>query len=209
MKPNFRQENKLWKQGYRLVAGVDEVGRGAWAGPLVAAAVVMKEKDRHQQSWHKLVRDSKELSVHSREKLFDLVKSRVSWSVGVISNQTIDANGLAEANKQVFIEAVKNLEPKPDFILTDFIANLGDTITDKPARSVVDGDAHIFSIALASVIAKVYRDRLMVAYETKYPGYGFAKHKGYGTKVHAAALAKLGPCLLHRQTYRPIKDSLL
>lgn len=209
MNPNFKQENKLKSQGYHLIAGVDEVGRGAWAGPLVAAAVVLRSNDYRRQPWHKLVRDSKELSAKNREEVFSAVKTKLVWSVGIVSNQTIDKYGLAQANKQAVTQAIIRLRLKPDFILTDYIANLGQTLVSKPARAVIDGDASIFSVALASIIAKVYRDRLMKQYDSRHPGYGFAKHKGYGTKQHAMALVKLGPCALHRQTYRPIRASLL
>ncbi|HAO81405.1 TPA: ribonuclease HII [Candidatus Veblenbacteria bacterium] len=208
MKPNLRQENKLWRLGFRTVVGVDEVGRGAWAGPLVAAAVVMLIKFK-KKPWHKLVNDSKKLSPQLRQKIFDLAINEVDWATGLVTSQTIDKIGVAEANKLAVKLAIKNLKKTPDFILMDFIARFSTSISGKPTKVIIKGDAKVFSIALASVIAKVSRDQLMIKYETKYPGYGFAQHKGYGTRQHLLALKKLGPCPIHRRTYRPLRRVLL
>ena len=208
MKPNLRQENKLWRLGFRTVVGVDEVGRGAWAGPLVAAAVVMLIKFK-KKPWHKLVNDSKKLSPQLRQKIFDLAINEVDWATGLVTSQTIDKIGVAEANKLAVKLAIKNLKKTPDFILMDFIARFSTSISGKPTKVIIKGDAKVFSIALASVIAKVSRDQLMIKYETKYPGYGFAQYKGYGTRQHLLALKKLGPCPIHRRTYRPLRQSLL
>jgi|SRR3989339_1219819 len=208
MKPSLIQEKKLWRQGYRIIAGVDEVGRGAWAGPLVAAAVVMLIKFK-KKPWHKLVNDSKKLSPQLRQKIFDLAINEVDWATGLVTSQTIDKIGVAEANKLAVKLAIKNLKKTPDFILMDFIARFSTSISGKPTKVIIKGDAKVFSIALASVIAKVSRDQLMIKYETKYPGYGFAQHKGYGTRQHLLALKKLGPCPIHRRTYRPLRRVLL
>jgi len=194
--------------GFRTVVGVDEVGRGAWAGPLVAAAVVMLIKFK-KKPWHKLVNDSKKLSPQLRQKIFDLAINEVDWATGLVTSQTIDKIGVAEANKLAVKLAIKNLKKTPDFILMDFIARFSTSISGKPTKVIIKGDAKVFSIALASVIAKVSRDQLMIKYETKYPGYGFAQHKGYGTRQHLLALKKLGPCPIHRRTYRPLRRVLL
>lgn len=209
MKPSFYQENKLFKQGYSLVAGVDEAGRGAWAGPLVAAAVVADWSKIKKKKWSKRVADSKILSPAARRFIFNIATPEVNWAVGVIENKTIDQVGITLANHQAIALAVEGLKLKPEFVLVDFVASLGDHISKIPARVVIDGDAKVFSIALASIIAKVYRDYLMENYEVDYPGYGFAQHKGYGTRQHLLALTKQGPCGLHRLSYRPLQACLL
>ena len=206
IKPTLAYERRLWRRGYTVVAGVDEVGRGAWAGPLVAAAVLLPpKKELLRQSWCKLVNDSKKLSPKIRRLIYSQANKQIKWAVGMVSSEVIDKIGVAEANRQAVNLAVKNLKPTPDYVLADFIFHLGKTIADKPAQTIVDGDARVFLIALASIMAKVARDRLMTTYDKRYPGYGFAQHKGYGTRQHAAALKRLGPCVLHRLTYRPVK----
>lgn len=208
MQTSLKQERKLWQQGYKLIAGVDEAGRGAWAGPIVAAAVALP-RNYKTKPWHKLVNDSKKLSAKTRQNVFSLATQEVAWAVGLVTNQEIDKIGIAEANKQAVKRAVNNLPVKPEFILLDYIARFGDKVLGKPARAIIKGDANVFSIALASIIAKVTRDNLMVAYAKKYSGYGFAAHKGYGTRAHWLALQKLGPCPSHRLSYRPLKRVLL
>ena len=205
MKPSLNYEKRLWRQGYTVVAGVDEVGRGAWAGPLVAAAVVLPTKYQ-KQSWHRLVNDSKKLAPGQRERIFTLIEGEIVWSIGLVDNKMIDKIGVAEANKLAVKLAVNNLKLKPGFVLTDFIARLGRQIAGVPARSIVKGDGRIFSIALASIIAKVQRDRLMIAYEKKYPGYGFASHKGYATPEHQRAIREFGPCPIHRRSFDYIRE---
>ena len=162
-----------------------------------------------KKPWHKLVNDSKKLSPQLRQKIFDLAINEVDWATGLVTSQTIDKIGVAEANKLAVKLAIKNLKKTPDFILMDFIARFSTSISGKPTKVIIKGDAKVFSIALASVIAKVSRDQLMIKYETKYPGYGFAQHKGYGTRQHLLALKKLGPCPIHRRTYRPLRRVLL
>jgi len=206
IKPTLAYERRLWRRGYTVVAGVDEVGRGAWAGPLVAAAVLLPpKKELLRQSWCKLVNDSKKLSPKIRRLIYSQANKQIKWAVGMVGSEVIDKIGVAEANRQAVNLAVKNLKPTPDYVLVDFIFRLGKTIADKPAQTIVDGDARVFLIALASIMAKVARDRLMTTYDKRYPGYGFAQHKGYGTRQHAIALKRLGPCVLHRLTYRPVK----
>jgi ribonuclease HII len=133
----------------------------------------------------------------------------VPWAVAVLSSKQVDAIGIAAANRQVVAMAVANLKPKPDYVLVDYVARLEPTLAGVPAEVLVDGDARAFSIALASVVAKVHRDKLMRSYSSKYPGYGFAEHKGYGTALHTEALRRLGVSPIHRQTYRPVARALV
>jgi len=212
MKPTLKYERALWSSGKVLVAGVDEVGRGAWAGPIVAGAVLISSVEflrLKRQPWFKQVADSKLLSPVVRERIFVAAEREVVWSLGVVNNKVIDKVGIALANRQAVHLAVSKLKTKPDYVLVDYVARLGETVANVPARVIVDGDNKVFSIALASIIAKVSRDRLMVIYGKKYPGYGFAAHKGYGTPEHQQALAQLGVSPLHRRSYRPIQEYLL
>ncbi|MBI5466070.1 MAG: ribonuclease HII [Candidatus Kerfeldbacteria bacterium] len=211
MKPSWRYEQKLWRQGYSLVAGVDEVGRGAWAGPVVAAAVVIERAQLphlRKLSWWNLVNDSKLVAPSVRQRIFSALGSELVWALGVVNNKAIDQIGLAAANRRAVHLAVSNLKIRPDYVLADYVAKLGQTLADAPAWTVVDGDSSIFSIALASIVAKVSRDRLMASYDKKYPGYGFAAHKGYGTAEHRQALGQLGISPIHRRSYRPVQERL-
>jgi ribonuclease HII len=212
MEISLRHEYNLWQKGYKLVAGMDEVGRGSWAGPIVAGAVIIDRKKLSQfkkQSWFKQVADSKLLTPLKRESIFKACEKEIIWAVGVVNNRVIDRIGIGEANRRVIHLAINNLPLKPNYILVDYVSKLGDKIFDIPAEVLVDGDAKVFSIALASIIAKVYRDRLMTKYHAKYSGYGFKQHKGYGTAQHASALKKLGPSSLHRHSYRPVSACLV
>lgn len=209
-KPNLRHEKRLWRQGYSFVAGVDEVGRGAWAGPLVAVAVViLPSQISADQTSFSLVRDSKKLSPHQREKIFNQLSKNINWTVGVVSNQEIDNLGLSKANRLAIERAVKKLKPAADYILTDYVAGQEEFLGKCPVKNIINGDAGVFSIALASIMAKVYRDRLMINLDKKYPGYDLAQNKGYGTSRHIKNLELLGPCKLHRLTYRPLRQRLL
>ncbi len=205
-------ERQLWRRGYVTVAGVDEVGRGAWAGPLVAAAVLISKDEValwRRQKWFWQVADSKQLSPKVREEIVKACRGTVRSAVGVVEPGQIDTIGIGNANRQAMYLAVKQLHGKPRYVLTDYVPKLGTTLAGVPASVLVDGDVKVFSVALASIIAKVYRDQLMVQYEARYPGYGFAQHKGYGTRQHRAALARLGPCPLHRRSYRPVAAVLV
>lgn len=207
---NFNLEKKLIKQGYRFVAGVDEVGRGALAGPIVAAAVIIPKKFLvSPPAWLNLVKDSKILTPSRRALIFEQAKNKIIWSVGLVTNRQIDSRGIAWSNHQVVFRAVGKLKIKPDYILTDYIAKLPKDITGVAVKNLVDGDAKILSIALASVMAKVYRDKLMLVYDKKYPDYNWLNNKGYGSGQHLKELRRLGPSPLHRLTYRPVKDCLV
>jgi ribonuclease HII len=203
MLPNFRLEKQLWRQGYSIIAGVDEVGRGAWAGPIVAAAVVVPKL---RQPWFNLVRDSKIISAKIRQHIFDLLPNKLPWALGIVNNVEIDEIGIAEANRRAIKLAIVHLKTTPSYVLSDYVYGLTEVTRGCRTKVIIDGDAKVFSIALASIIAKVKRDQLMIEMDKQYPCYGFAQHKGYGTRQHEAALKKHGPCLIHRRTYRPIKQ---
>lgn len=206
MKPNFLNENRLNKQGYRVVVGVDEVGRGAWAGPLVAVAVFIENKNNIMKSdWYHWVQDSKKITARTRERVYYKAIKEVKWALACTSSKEVDKLGVGKANIKAINKAVFNLKNKVDFVLADYVHKLGKTVAGVPVKALVKGDESVFSIALASIIAKVKRDRMMKLFDKKYYGYGFAVNKGYGTKLHTVALKKRGPCSLHRRSYRPIK----
>jgi ribonuclease HII len=201
-KPTLAEEKALLAQGYRLIAGVDEVGRGALVGPVVAAAVIMPAGLKKR--WRGQVRDSKLLTPAQREKLFGYIsEAAIATGIGSASNNEIDSIGIAGATRRAMVAAIKKLDPQPEFILVDFFRIPEIAL---PQKGVVDGDTLCFSIACASIIAKVTRDRLLVELDRQYPGYGFAKHKGYGTREHLACLCQRGPCPLHRRSFTPVRE---
>ena len=202
MKPNFKTEKKLFEQGYNLIAGVDEVGRGSLAGPIVAAGIIMDPKKPMIRD----VRDSKLLDHKKRVKLREeIYKRALCWGIGDISHLIIDKYGLTAANKLALKSAIANLKVQPDYVLIDFV-----TLTELeiPSESIVKGDAKIYSIACASIIAKVYRDELMIAASQNYPEYKFHSNKGYLTKFHLEAICEHGFCDLHRQSFWPVSAIL-
>jgi ribonuclease HII len=200
--PTFVEEEKLIAQGYRIIAGVDEVGRGPLAGPVVAAAVILPLELR--PSWLSRVRDSKQLTPSQRESIFDrITESGVAYGLGVVSHEVIDKRGIASATRLAMRDAIKQLSICPDYLLIDFMQLPAVRI---PQKSVVDGDSVCLSIAAASIVAKVTRDRMMVELDGQYPGYGLAQHKGYGTKEHLACLRRLGPSPLHRHSFKPVRE---
>lgn len=199
----LEQERELWAAGYRWLAGLDEAGRGAWAGPVVAAAVVLPSEWDDTDSVLHGVRDSKALTPHQREALFPLIhETALGVGVGMASSRFIDRWGIVPATRQAMAMAVRNLPLKPHHLLIDAL-KLPDV--QLPQRDLIKGDAHVLSIAAASIVAKVFRDRLMVALGGYYCGYGFAAHKGYGTAAHRAALQRLGPCPEHRLSFAPLR----
>jgi len=198
--PSLRLEKKLWRKGFRYLAGIDESGLGSLAGPIVAAVVIFG-KLKVKKNELREVRDSKLLSSKKRERLSKVIKkiSQV-WTMAKVSNKIIDKVGLKKANLLVFKKAVKKLKIKPDYLIVDGKINLESLKI--PYSSIVDADAKIFSCSAASILAKVFRDSLMVKLAKKFPAYRFAKHKGYGTKEHYYLLRKYGPCSCHRKSFR-------
>jgi ribonuclease HII len=198
-------ERQLWDGGYRSIAGVDEVGRGALAGPLVAAAVILPKEDGGDSTFEAaraLVRDSKTLSATRREEVAAAITaSSAAIGIGMVESDEIDAIGLNPANRVAMERAVFALPLEPDMLLIDALT----LDLDTPQIGVIDGDAQSISIAAASIIAKVTRDRLMSGMHTSWPVYGFNRHKGYGVAAHLAALQEYGPCPQHRQCFAPVR----
>ncbi len=189
-----RLEKELYAGGIRHIAGVDEVGRGPLAGPVVAAAVILPENFDVPG-----VDDSKKLSGKKREELFDLItRHAVSYSIGIIDNCIIDRINILEATKLAMRQAVERLEPRPDYILIDALTIKGISI---PQRGIIKGDSLSVSIAAASIVAKVTRDRMMEEFHLQYPHYGFDHNKGYGTKAHYDGIHGYGLCELHRRSF--------
>ena len=187
-------ESKLHERGIKYVCGVDEVGRGPFAGPVVCAAVIMPEGDIIEG-----VDDSKKLSAKMRQKLSELIRQKaVAWAICRVEPQVIDDINILQATRLCMKNAVESLEIKPDFVLTDGNMTLD---IDIEQRSIVKGDANCYCIGAASIIAKVYRDALMAEYAAVYPGYGFEKNAGYGTAAHIAAIKAQGLTPIHRRSF--------
>jgi ribonuclease HII len=200
--PSFIEEELLEAQGYRLIAGIDEVGRGALAGPVVAAAVILPLQV--DAPWLAEVRDSKQLTPAKRELLFHRIQEiAISIGIGLTPHYLIDTKGIIKATCLAMKHAIDQLSPPPQFLLIDYM-RLPEV--KLPQKGIIDGDNLCFSIACASIIAKVARDQLMVAFDRIYPGYGLAQHKGYGTREHLTCLSQLGPCPIHRQSFSPVKE---
>ncbi len=202
--PSFTEERQLRRQGYRFIAGVDEVGRGALAGPVLAAAVIMPAVVK--ASWRKNIRDSKLLSPAQRGSLFGPICA-IAIAVGIGSSDvwTIESLGIVRATEIAMEQAIKQLSPRADAVLIDYMRVPGIKI---PQKGIVDGDTLCFSIACASIIAKVTRDQLMEELDQTHPGYMFAQHKGYGTGEHIRCLRRLGPSPIHRRNFQPVRDVL-
>lgn len=197
------QENNL-----RYVAGLDEAGRGALAGPVVAAAVILPLEDRTLLDTLAAVNDSKQVTAARREVLFEQIMAvATTCGIGATPPDVIDEIGIIPATKLAMQAALKQLDPVADYLLVDGRLRLSAIPT--PQQSVIRGDSLSLSIAAASILAKVARDRQMIAADTTFPAYGFARHKGYGTAQHLAALSEHGPCVIHRHSFAPIKRPLL
>jgi len=223
--PNFREEKKLYKKGYKMVVGIDEAGRGPLAGPVVACAFIKVEDGPLP-----FVQDSKKLSAKKREKIYEILKKNpgVEWGIGRVSEKVIDKINILEATKLAMKRAVKNLERNLEKKLEkdkfskvhdrEFTMNNGFLIIDGnfgidclqglkglrcsyAQKSIIKGDQKVFSVAAASIVAKVYRDRMMLRYHKKYPEYRFDKHKGYGTELHRNLINKKGFCNIHRKSF--------
>lgn len=192
-------ERELNDQGYALVAGVDEAGRGPLAGPVVSAAVILPPGFRSDA-----INDSKQLTPRQRETLYIRIYAEaVCIGVGIIDPVEIDRINILQATKRSMVMAVANLSPQPDHLLID--GNFG-IPSPLPQKSIVKGDARSVSIAAASIVAKVSRDRLMLRYHVDFPQFGFDRHKGYPTKAHKTAIAEHGPSLIHRLSFKGVRE---
>ena len=202
--PNLDIEQDVRSLNYKYIAGVDEVGRGPLAGPVVSAAVVLPHDLVGDEDWLSVINDSKKLSESKRQMAYEIIsREAVSVAVGITNASTIDSVGILPATISSMFTALRGLEVSPDFVLFDFIP-LKDC--EYPYRTVVKGDTKSYSISAASIIAKVTRDELMKEADEQYPGYGFSGHKGYGTAKHLDAIKRLGPCEIHRRSFAPIKN---
>jgi ribonuclease HII len=202
-RPTLDRELQLIQSGHALVAGIDEAGRGAWAGPVVAAAVIL---DPAEVSSLDGVNDSKRLSPRQRDRLYQIVIDHcVAYGVGQGSVEEIDTIGILPATRLAMTRAVEALTPRPDALLIDAVRL---PQVNKPQSVFNFADSISLSVAAASILAKVTRDRLMIELDAQYPAYRFARHKGYGTQIHQAALQSVGPCDLHRKSFRPISSLL-
>jgi len=202
IKPSRAEEKRLANAGYQLIAGVDEAGRGALAGPVVAAAVIMPYP--LDTPWLDQIRDSKLLGPTKRERLYhDIKRTAISVGIGTIPPEVIDSQNIITATKLAMKQAIAQLSPAPEYLLIDHLL-LPDI--PPPQKGITNGDRLCFSIACASIIAKVARDRFMVQLDKIYPGYGLAQHKGYGTREHLFHLRQRGPCPIHRQSFAPVRD---
>lgn len=204
--PTLREELALLQSGHTAIAGLDEAGRGAWAGPVYAGAVVLPIDNPDLAALLDGVRDSKQLSPQRREALLPVIQEVAQASgIGWADSDEIDAQGIVRATELAMERALDDLEIHVDALLIDFIRLPG---VDLPQRCLPKADIHCVSVAAASIVAKVSRDHVMAAMDKRFPGYDFASHKGYGTPAHQAALTQLGPSPIHRKTWRPIRSML-
>lgn len=193
--PDYSIEKEFQSKGYKIIAGVDEAGRGPLAGPVCAAAVILPDDCEIEG-----LNDSKKLSEKKREALYDVILQKaIAYDIQLVDNNIIDEINILNATMLAMTNAVNGLKVKPDFVIID-----GNKVPEQleiPSDSVVKGDAKSMSIAAASILAKVTRDRLMLSLCDKYPQYEFERHKGYGTKLHCEKLLQYGPCEIHRKTF--------
>ena len=210
--PHLEKEKYYWDQGLRYVVGIDEAGRGPLAGPVVAGAVIVYpnaiESIRNAPEYYKLIRDSKTLSAKQRDKAYDFIVQNFAWGIGLSNEKTIDDFNILQAAFLAMKKAISNLKRKtnnnPEIILLDGKHPLPNISTRQ--ENIVQGDKHIFSISAASIVAKVTRDRMMLGYHEKFPQYGFARHKGYGTKFHFEMIRRYGLCEIHRRSFKILKN---
>ena len=200
--PNHAEESSLYAQGYRRIAGFDEAGRGALAGPVVAAAVILPQKPDFD--WIPMVRDSKLLSGKTRERIFSRMRDcGIETGIGIVPPQVIDSINILNATKKAMLSALQALARPPDYLLIDALVLPGTSIRQK---GIIKGDRTVLSIACASIAAKVTRDHIMLELDVTHPQYGFCKHKGYGTARHIDCLQRHGASEVHRLTFAPVRD---
>ncbi len=203
-KPNLNYEHQLWGEGVVLIAGIDEAGRGALAGPVSVGAVIFDSSFKNLEEQLSGVKDSKVMSAEKREIWAMKIKSNAqAWSVGLGSPVEIDQFGIVHAIHLAAYRALDQLKLAPQHLLVDYLCL---SATDLPITTLIKGDARSLSIAAAAILAKTTRDTLMVELDRAFPGYSFAQNKGYGTRAHREAIAKLGPCSQHRRTFSPISE---
>lgn len=207
--PDLQFEKKVRKEtGVSCIAGLDEAGRGALAGPVVAAAVILPLDTPKQLQKLDEVNDSKQLPAKKRERLYSLIiDNALSFGIGSTPAGDVDEMGIIPATKLAMLSALDQLEPAAGYLLIDGRIRLKNI--PLPQQSIIRGDGKSLSIAAASILAKVTRDRIMVELDGQYPGYGFARHKGYGTEFHRAAITRLGPMPEHRMSFSPLRKPLL
>jgi ribonuclease HII len=203
--PTLDYETGLWQAGYLRVAGLDEAGRGAWAGPVAAAVVILPPENADIAKVLKGVRDSKQMTALQRERWAGVIRRETLWGVGLAECGEIDRIGILRATRLAMSRALETLPVAPDYLLLDAVL-LRDIDTDQTA--LIRGDGLSLSIAAASVLAKTARDRILSGMEETYPGYGFCRHKGYGTRAHQSALEEKGACAGHRRSFEPIRQIL-
>ena len=200
MKPDFKEEKILWGKGFESVVGLDEAGRGPLAGPVVAGAVLIKTKNLR---FFRGIDDSKKLSEKQKNFFYDVLTNSIyiEWGIGIVSEKVIDKINILEASKLAMQKAVEDLHCAIDYLLLDGNFKIK---TDIPQKAIIKGDQKVISISAASIIAKVTRDKMMDDYDKKYPQYGFAKHKGYGTEFHMEKIREFGLCEIHRKSFHSI-----
>ena len=205
--PDLSLEADFRAQGYRLIAGLDEAGRGPLAGPVAAAAVILPPSLTGHEPWLEAIDDSKRLTERRRIEAAMLIRENaLAYAVELTPPETIDRIGIGRAVIGAMLAAVDRLEPAPDALLLDWVPIKQCSL---PHQTVVKGDGRSVSIAAASILAKVARDELMVQADRRYPGYGFANHKGYATRAHLRCLSELGPSPIHRHTFSPLRQARL
>ena len=205
--PDLALEAEFHAQGHRLVAGVDEAGRGPLAGPVTAAAVILPPELDPETDWLRAIDDSKRLTPARRESAAESIRDNaLAFAVHHVPCDEIDRIGIGRATLQAMFGAVHALRPAPDALLLDWIAVRQCSL---PYRAVVKGDARSYSIAAASILAKTARDEVMIRADRQYPGYGFARHKGYATAQHRRCLSQLGPSPFHRRSFSPLRQGTL
>ena len=204
VKMSFSNKEKLvFKKGYQVIAGIDEAGRGCLAGPVTAATVAVSN-ELPPSLTRRSIRDSKSLSAKQREEIFEIIKNepKIEWRVSFVWSRVIDRINIWQATLLAWQRSLKKLNPQPDFLFLD--GKMGIPCLKIAQRPIIKGDQKIFLLSLASIMAKVSRDRLMKKLDKKFPRYGFAQHKGYGTKLHFENLEAIGPCQIHRRSFRPV-----
>lgn len=199
------QEQRLRDCGFRRIVGVDEAGRGPLAGPVVAGAVIFPDDSTARAKWTDNLNDSKKLTESRREDLFEQITAHCQFGIGIVSAQIIDQINIRQASWQAMQDAVQNLIDKSGEIDYALIDGLPYSAAKWPYEAIVKGDAKVRSISAASIIAKVTRDRIMRDADTQFPQYGFAKHKGYGTRQHLQAITEYGACKIHRMSFKPLR----